>query len=204
MTFLTRPRPHHGGSHTRTNSRGKTIEEIREQIEHWGLPDDVLHRIFTETPYSGKFNVGRYTRYMEDLMRVKNALGICTIYTYQALIFADDMARLYSAAVGEDVSAWDLVNRGERISNIAKLLNVREGFSRVDDQPPAVWFTPMNSPDERIVIQDYYQTTELTPDDLSRMLDDYYDERGWDRATGSPSGARLEQLGLGAYAESRG
>jgi aldehyde:ferredoxin oxidoreductase len=196
MTFLTRPRPHHGGSHTRTNSRGKTLEEIRDQIEHWGLSDKVLDRIFTETPYSGRFNVGRYTRYMEDLMRVKNALGICTIYTYQALIFADDMARLYSAATGEEISARELVTRGERISNIAKLLNVREGFSRADDQPPSVWFTPMESPEERIVIQDYYQTVNLTADDLSRMLDDYYDERGWDPQTGHPTEERLRELGL--------
>jgi len=81
MSFLTRPRPHHGGSHTRTNSRNKTLEEIREQVEHWGLSEGTMARIFAETPYSGRFNVGRYTAHMEDLMRVKNALGLCAIYT---------------------------------------------------------------------------------------------------------------------------
>jgi len=198
MTFLTRPRPHHGGSHTRTNSRGKTLEEIREQAAHWGLSDEVMDRIFQETPYSGKFNVGRYTAYMEDLMRVKNAIGLCTIYTYQALIFADEMARLYSAAVGEEISARDLIMRGERVGNLAKMINVREGFSRADDQPPDVWFRPMNAPEGRIDMEDYYQTKTLDRADLAHMLDDYYEERGWDIETGHPTPEKLTQLGLKA------
>jgi len=200
MTFLTRPRPHHGGSHTRTNSRNKTLEEIRAQVEHWGLSEETMARIFTETPYSGRFNVGRYTAYMEDLMRVKNAVGLCTIYTYQALVFADDMARLYSAAVGEDVDARELGARGERISNLAKIVNVRDGFSRADDQPPDVWFTPMDAPEGRIEMEDYFQTKALDRSDLARMLDDYYDEREWDIATGHPTAKRLQEIGLGDYA----
>ena len=196
MTFLTRPRPHHGGSHTRTNSRGKTLAEIREQVEHWDLSDETMTRIFSETPYSGQFNVGRYTAYMEDLMRVKNALGLCTIYTYQALVFADDMARLYSAAVGDEVGARELIARGERIGNLAKVINVRDGFSRADDQPPDVWFTPMNAPEGTIEMEDYFQTKMLSRDDLNRMLDDYYDERGWDISTGQPTKQRLREIGL--------
>jgi aldehyde:ferredoxin oxidoreductase len=199
MTFLTRPRPHHGGSHTRTNSRNKTLEEIRQQVEHWGLSEETMTRIFTETPYSGRFSVGRYTAYMEDLMRVKNALGLCTIYTYQALVFADDMARLYSAAVGEDVSARELIARGERVSNLAKLVNVRDGFSRADDQPPDVWFEPMDAPEGPIEMEDYFQTKTLDRGDLARMLDDYYDERGWDVATGCPTAKSLAEIGLDSY-----
>jgi len=201
MTFLTRPRPHHGGSHTRTNSRGKTLEEIRDQVSHWGLDDATMTRIFSETPHSGRFSVGRYTTYMEDMMRVKNAIGLCTIYTYQALVFADDMARLYSAAVGEDVTARELVRRGERITNLAKVINVRDGFSRADDQPPDVWFRPMETPEGQIEMQDYYQTKRLTREDLAKMLDDYYDERGWDVPSGRPTEARLRALGLDEYAD---
>ncbi len=201
MTFFTRPRPHHGGSHTRTNSRNRTIEEIREQVERWGIPQEAITRIFTEAPYTGKFNVGRYTRYMEDMMRVKNALGLCSIYTYQGLIFGDDMARLYSAATDEDLSAGELVEHGERISNLAKVINVREGFTRADDKVPEVWFRPMESPEGRIEMQDYYQTKPLTEEDVDRLLDDYYEERGWDLETGRPTKERLERLGLAGYSE---
>jgi len=196
MTFTTRPRPHHGGSHTRTNSRNKTIEEIREQVERWGLLKETIDRIFTESDYSGKFNVGRYTRYMEDMMRVKNAVGLCTIYTYQGLLFGDDIARLYTAASGHEMTALGMAQAGERISNLAKVLNVREGFSRVDDAIPEVWFRPMESPEGRIEMEDYYHTKVLTKQDTDRILDDYYEERGWDLQTGQPTASRLEGLGL--------
>lgn len=199
MTFLTRPRPHHGGSHTRTNSRGKTIEEFREQIEQWGLSDRVVDRIFAETPYAGRFNVGRYTSHMEDMMRVKNALGICTIYTYQALVFGDDMARLYSAATGDEIGPGELIARGERISNLAKALNAREGFTRIDDRAPEVWFRPMQAPEGTIEMEDYFQTKVVTRNDVERMLDDYYDERGWTREQGVPTPETLERLGLGEW-----
>jgi aldehyde:ferredoxin oxidoreductase len=200
MTFTTRPRPHHGGSHTRTNSRNKTIEEVRDQVERWGLPQETVDRIFTESDYSGRFNVGRYTCHMENMMRVKNAIGLCTIYTYQGLLFGDDIAELYSTASGHDVSAVGLVERGDRIHNVSKLLNVREGFSREDDRIPEVWFRPMESPEGRIEMQDYYQTKTLTKSDTDRILDDYYDERGWNLASGHPTAERLAALGLEEYA----
>jgi aldehyde:ferredoxin oxidoreductase len=196
MTFITRPRPHHGGSHTRTNSRNKTLEEFREQVAHWGLSAETMDRIFTAAPYAGKFNVGRYTSHMEDMMRVKNALGICTIYTYQGLVFGDDMARLYSAAVGDEIGPGELIARGERISNVDKILNAREGFTRADDRAPDVWFRPMESPEGTIEMEDYFQTKGITREDVERMLDDYYDERGWTRELGIPSPETLERLGL--------
>jgi aldehyde:ferredoxin oxidoreductase len=196
MTFTTRPRPHHGGSHTRTNSRNKTIEEIRDQVERWGLAKETVDHIFTESDYSGKFNVGRYTRYMEDMMRVKNAIGLCTIYTYQGLLFGDDIAELYTAATGHEMTALRMVECGERIHNVAKMINVREGFSRADDAIPEVWFRPMESPEGRIEMQDYYQTKTLTKSDTDKILDDYYDERGWDRDTGRPTPVRLKALAI--------
>ena len=196
MTFLTRERPHHGGSHTRTNSRNKTVEEFREQVAHWGLSEETMHRIFAPTDHAGRFSVGRYTSHMEDMMRVKNGLGICTIYTYQALVFGDDMARLYSAAVGQEIGPGELIERGERVSNVAKVVNAREGFARADDRAPDVWFRPMATPEGTVEMEDYFQTRTLTRDDVERMLDDYYDERGWTQEQGIPSRETLARLGL--------
>jgi aldehyde:ferredoxin oxidoreductase len=200
MSFFTRPRPHHGGSHTRTNSRNKTLDEIREQVEKWGLAEPVTDRIFTETPYSGRFNVGRYTKHMEDMMRVHNGLGLCSIYSYQGLIFGDDMARLYRAATGDQVSAGELIQRGERVSNLAKLVNVREGFGRQDDRIPELWFRPMDSPEGRIEMCDYFNTKVVSREDAELMLNDYYDERGWEASTGIPAPEKVKQLGLERYA----
>ena len=199
MTFFTRPRPHHGGSHTRTNSPGKPLEIHRNQVEKWGIPKDVVERIFTSTPYSGKFNVGRYTKYMEDMMRVKNALGLCIIFTYQALIFGNDLTRLYSAATGNEVTAGDLVEAGERIFNLSKILNIREGFTRKDDKVPELWLRPMETPEGKIETMDYYETKVMTRDDFEKILDDYYEERGWDQKRGIPTKQKLRELGLEEY-----
>jgi len=196
MTFFTRPRPHHGGSHTLTNVPGKSIEEIKEQVIKWGLDETTVNKIFTPTPYSGKFNVGIYTKYMEDMMRVKNALGICSIYTFMGLIFGEDMANLYSAATGLEMSASDLLKCGERIFNLSKLLNVREGFTREDDKPPEIWFKPMISPEGKIVLKDYFGSKIFQKEDIERILDDYYKERGWDVKRGIPTREKLVKLGL--------
>jgi aldehyde:ferredoxin oxidoreductase len=199
MSFFTRPRPHHGGSHTRTNSRNKTLEEIRGQVEAWGLEDETIDRIFTETSHSGNFNVGRYTKHMEDMMRVKNSLGLCAIFSYQGLILGTDLAMLYNASTGEDLTPGEMIRRGERVSNLAKLVNVREGFSRKDDKVPEIWFNPMDSPEGTIETRDYFNAKMIEKEDAERMLDDYYDERGWDIDKGTPTQEKLEELGLEQY-----
>jgi aldehyde:ferredoxin oxidoreductase len=45
-------------------------------------------------------------------------------------------------------------------------------------------------------MKDYFQTKTLTRADLEQLLDDYYDERGWDLKSGCPSREKLHQLGL--------
>jgi len=200
MTFFTRVRPHHGGSHTRTNSRNKTIEDFREQVEAWGLQKDIIDRIFMDEPHSGRFNVGRYSKYMEDMMRVKNSLGLCAIYSYQGLIFGTDMAILYNAASGDNFAAGDLIKCGERINNLAKIVNAREGFTKDDDRVPDLWFKPMDTPEGTIEMHDYFKTKVLNRDDVDQLLDDYYEEQGWDKKAGLPTKEKLEEINLAAYA----
>ena len=200
MSFYTRPRPHHGGSHTLTNSPKSSLEIIRKQFEQLGLADEVTERVFTPATYTGEFNVGRYTMYMEDWMRVKNALGVCSVYTFFDLISGEEMADMYSAAVGQKLSGNDLMKAGERISNLAKQLNAKEGFSRVDDCVPELWFRPMETPEGKIEMYDLFKTKVLTRDDVMRILDDYYEERGWDHKNGNPSIEKLTELDLEAWA----
>lgn len=199
MTFFTRPRPHHGGAHTRTNSPKRPLGEIRYQLERWGVPDLTLERVFATTGHSGKFNVGRYTVYMENMMCVNNATGLCSIYTYQGLVHGDDLATLYSAASGFNVTAKDLMKIGERIFNLSKLVNVREGIGRNEDKAPQTWLRPMKSPEGKIVLTDYYGTKTLTKGKIEKTLDDYYEERGWDTKRGLPTREKLREIELAEY-----
>ncbi|RLE57791.1 MAG: hypothetical protein DRJ40_00825 [Thermoprotei archaeon] len=196
FTFVVNPRPHHGGCHTKTAQVLRPLKEIREQFEHWGIPKDRLEQIFQFTPYSGAFNVGRYTKYMEDGMMVHNSLGTCSMYTFFGFFGIDDLAEAYSAATGKEISAEELLRCGERAFNLYRLLNAREGFTREDDKVPKTWLRPMNTPEGIIELRDYYGIIQLTTDDLHRIQDDYYDERGWDLETGLPKKETLIKLGI--------
>lgn len=97
-----------------------------------------------------------------------------------------ELWQLVKAATGFDYpAATDLERVGERISTLARLFNVREGFSRAADTLPARNLTqPLASgPASGHVV-------ELTP-----MLDEYYRLMGWD-AQGIPTPERLAELGL--------
>ncbi len=99
----------------------------------------------------------------------------------------EDFAELYSAATGIEVSGEDLRKGAERVYNLYKMLNVREGFGRAEDAAfPEVWLVPMETPDRREALTDYYRIRELGREDVLKLLDDYYDERGWDVERGDP------------------
>jgi aldehyde:ferredoxin oxidoreductase len=89
-----------------------------------------------------------------------------------------------------------LMEAGERVWNLYKILNWREGFDRKKDAPPDKWFEPMKAAGGEFEMKDYFQTKTLTRQDIEQLLDDYYDERGWDKRTGCPTKAKLHQLGL--------
>ena len=53
--------------------------------------------------------------------------------------------------------------------------------------------------DKEYSLTDYFGTTTLTREDVDTFLDDYYDEKGWDKATSLPT-AKLKELGLDSLA----
>jgi aldehyde:ferredoxin oxidoreductase len=98
--------------------------------------------------------------------------------------------RLVSAlrfVTGWDISLEELLTVGERIFNLGRLFNVREGVDRILDVLPNRFSEPLQeggSADEAI-----------TKEDLGRMLVEYYELRGWSKE-GIPRGETLSKLGL--------
>ena len=82
--------------------------------------------------------------------------------------------------------ATNLEHLGERVPTLARLFNVREGFSRPADPLPArsnlVQPLAVGSAGGQVV-------------DLEPMLDEYYLIMGWD-PDGVPTLARLNDLGI--------
>jgi aldehyde:ferredoxin oxidoreductase len=98
------------------------------------------------------------------------------------------------AVTGLQYTPDEVQKVGERINNLAKAFNVREGFTRDDDTLPE---RLMTEPLEAGASKGHF----ISKDDLKKMLDDYYTERGWDLNTGAPTREKLEELGLGYVAD---
>lgn len=172
----------------------RTSDKLWRHCARIGVPEEAVDRIF-DSPYG--FNIARLARYNEDWFALFSSLGICgrqqIVERYGSGVFR----QVYTAVTGWDRDQSDLMRVGERAWNLIRFLNYREGFDRKDDKYPDVWFEPIKTKDGEIRLMDYYRTEEMTREFMEGLLNDYYDERGWDQAGGVPTAAKLEELGLG-------
>ena len=81
-----------------------------------------------------------------------------------------------------------LMLAGERIHNLAKCFNLREGATKADDYPPDRFFDepPTRGPTKGVT---------LDRDGYTKVLEGYYEVRGWDKE-GIPKDETLKRLGL--------
>ena len=103
-------------------------------------------------------------------------------------INAQDIATLFSAATGRALTAEEVMRIGERIWNVGRLFNLREGFGRQDDMPPRALF-------ERPLRNGKAAGKVYTREAYEAALDEYYALRGWTRE-GVPTPEKLAALGL--------
>jgi len=119
----------------------------------------------------------------EDAFQIFDAVGACKFMGI--VMTADDWAVLLSNLMGIEYSATDFRKTGERIYNLEKVYNIREGATRADDTlPPRLLKDPLpEGPAQGQVV------------DLDPILDSYYEFRGWDK-DGKPTKEKLTELGL--------
>ncbi|HEV8310412.1 MAG TPA: aldehyde ferredoxin oxidoreductase family protein [Methylomirabilota bacterium] len=123
---------------------------------------------------------------------VDDSLVMCRFTSERGfgLFVNETYAGLVSAVTGWDMDGAELERVGERIVNVERLFNVREGVRRPDDVLP---WKVMHEPIPEGPSAGMY----CPPDELDTMLDAYYALRGWD-ANGLPTRERLAALGLGS------
>jgi aldehyde:ferredoxin oxidoreductase len=106
-------------------------------------------------------------------------------------------ATLMEAVTGLVFTPEEVLKVGERVNNLAKAFNVREGFTRADDTLPERLMTePLKAGASKGHV--------ISREDLDKMLDEYYSLRGWDVETGTPTRAKLTDLGLAYVADALG
>ena len=102
----------------------------------------------------------------------------------------NDQAELMKATTGWDWTVADILKCGERRLNMLRAFNAREGVGREQDTlPKRIYDEPLKGGASDGVA--------VTRQEVEEALDMYYDMCGWDVATGKPTRAKLEELGLG-------
>jgi aldehyde:ferredoxin oxidoreductase len=132
---------------------------------------------------------GKLVRETEDLYAVIDSLIVCKFSRGTYFEGYKDLAALYSAVTGLEMTAEELQKAGERINNLGRLFNIREGLTRKDDTLPwKVMNVPI--PDEGIAKGSF-----VSQADLDLLLDDYYEVRGWTK-DGVPTVETLTKIGM--------
>ena len=156
--------------------------------------DSALAEVFkmhqeATNPYSedGKAEL---VRWYEDMRAFQNCLEICYYSLYPWMFSSGSvlsiLSRFFNAVTGLSIGEDDVMRIGERITNIERLFNIREGLTAKDDTlPDRMTKEPIPSgPAKGEVVR------------LEPMLDEYYELRGWDRKSGIPTTKKLHKLGI--------
>lgn len=113
---------------------------------------------------------------------IADATGICkNTYNNMEVLNWDDTAALLEATTGWPLDGEEVRRIGERIVNLERLFLAREGITRRDDRLP-----------KRFVAEPLADSSGASSGavlELEPMLDEYYQARGWDVATGLPTAA---------------
>jgi aldehyde:ferredoxin oxidoreductase len=124
----------------------------------------------------------------EDFAAVLDSLIVCKFLRKCFSDFYVDGAELLSKVTGWNYSSAELKRTGERIHNMKKLFNIREGWLAEDDWLP-----------ERLLSETLptgvTQGVGLSAEELRDMIGAYYRARGWDENGWLP-GKKLQELGL--------
>jgi aldehyde:ferredoxin oxidoreductase len=187
-----------GGSPTYVGA-GSTIDKMNNHFNRMGIPKSAFSRIFSPPLKEMGANVGRLTRYSEDWYTVLTSLGICARAQMNRFWGLESATAFYNAVTGFDMGTEDLRQAAERTWNLLKLMNVKEGFTRKDDKFPKEWFKPLKLGKMTLELKDYHGEAIITTEIANQLLNDYYDERGWNKENGIPTQEKLKNLGLEKY-----
>ena len=168
----------HGITYAVNNRGGCHIKGYMISPEILGYPEK-LDRLSLE----GK---AAYAKVFHDLTAVIDSIGLCVFSTFG--LGLPDYVDMYNAVCGDIYDADSLLEAGERVWNLEKLFNLREGIdSSHDTLPKRLLEEPVvNGPTEGHIHH------------LDKLLPEYYEVRGWDEK-GIPTEETLERLGLEEY-----
>jgi aldehyde:ferredoxin oxidoreductase len=176
-----------------TASRGADHLRSRPTLEIFDLPSEFTQKIYGQpvdpnpTSYQSKAVVVTFN---ETIYAVVDCMGVCKFichgFNSPRNLGYEHFRDLIHAATGLEFSVNELREVGRRVTDLERLINLREGVTRADDTLPARYFDePMTGRKT--------QGHHIDREQFQVMLDEYYDLHGWDR-DGRPSQERVAEM----------
>ncbi len=120
----------------------------------------------------------------QDYFALLNSLVICAFMVDGGDMTFSEVRELFNAITGWDYSIEDLMDAGERIFIVQRLINIRDGYNAGTDTLPKKMFQ---------AAKEGFRAGKVPP--FKELMEDYYNLRGWDE-NGEPSQETLDRLGV--------
>lgn len=133
---------------------------------------------------SDTVDIAMMSKWAEDLINLYNSIGVCIRPPVMESIGPGILAQVYKAVTGWDMEPEQIMQSAERVWNLIRLFNLREGEKTVDSKFPRRFYQEAQSGkvvDEAMV---------------DSLMQSYYQVRGWNSETGRPMEQTLDALGL--------
>jgi aldehyde:ferredoxin oxidoreductase len=153
-------------------------------LRSWPIGDELLATEERMDLSSMEFKA-ELVKTQQDLFCMINCSGMCLFATF-AVSLKQITPFLHSATGIEAFRSSDEVMKiGERVNNLVRLFNIREGLTKdLDTLPERFFSVPLKEGPSRDRVVE-----------LDQLIDDYYLVRGWDE-TGVPEKEKLKELGI--------
>jgi aldehyde:ferredoxin oxidoreductase len=127
---------------------------------------------------------GDHMRQSGNRNGLRNQIALCHFLAYSD----DQTLDIMKAVTGWDLTPEELVTQAHRGLTLARLYNLREGFTTVDDRLPKRFSEPLP------------KHVGVSPEAQRKIVTEYYVEYGWDAETGVPTRETIAKLELEADA----
>jgi aldehyde:ferredoxin oxidoreductase len=129
--------------------------------------------------------------YSQMLTAAYDMLGVCVFgAAARSILPLDKLVGVVAAATGWQTGLWEIMKSGERLTNMFRVFNAREGFGTEDDAIPELFYAPFKTgPLEG--------KGAISSEDFKGALRVYYQMAGWSGDIGQPGDVKLEELGIG-------
>ncbi len=182
---------HQSSEHDPMYEEGNTSDLYMERLNQLGLYEPQPQRSLTDEKV-------RFAVKTQHFYSGLDTFGLCQFVFGPAwtLYGPSHAVDLIQAATGWEYSMDEYMQTGERRLNMLRAFNAREGMTRKEDVLPKKMYKALKG--------GATDGVKLSEEEIERAKDVYYAMSGWDVETGTPTRAKLDELGIGWVADAIG